>query len=132
MVPQLLHDGRTFSLRQAQEGLVPGEVAEEDAGEGELLPDQKAQLVTELVEGSFLPQPATPDAQHVDARLFGQAEELGIVFSPGPPWQSVYRHPVGPADEQGLAVDDKGPGGSCSSMDSKLDSAEAKGGDQGI
>ena len=65
-----IHFGSHFS-QEVRRGWI------EMAGEHEVLPDEQAALVAELVEVGGLVDPPAPDAEHVAVEFAGQIEHLG-------------------------------------------------------
>ena len=77
------------------------------AGHPEFLPDKYAQLIAQTVESVALLDAAAPEPQQIDAALTGVAQfGLGAAVAHS---QHRLRNPVGPPDEQPLAVDVKDP-----------------------
>ncbi len=78
------------------------------AGEDEILPDQDAIAVAQVVETILLVEPAAPDPQHVHmgrSRVPDQALQVGIADAGG---ERIGRDPVCTLDEDWDAVDDEG------------------------
>lgn len=74
-------------------------------GEREVLPDQQALLVGQLVEVVALVEVAAPDADQVDARRDRLVEAVGDPLPGDTGREAVVRYPVHPAYEEGLVVD---------------------------
>ena len=80
----------------------------EIAGEHEILPDQQAKTVAEIVEPVFLIEPAAPDADHVHIGLDRGAEKVFGLFPAGQRIKRIGGDPVGAAAEDFPAVDAEG------------------------
>ena len=77
------------------------------AGHPEFLPYKYAQFVAQAVESVALLDAAAPESQQVDAALTGVAQfGFGAAVAHS---QHRFGNPVGPPDEQPLAVDVKDP-----------------------
>ena len=83
------------------------------AAEHQILPDQDALAVAQLVEDLALVLAAAPDAQHVHVRAHRRADEVLVALRRLAGHQRVARYPVGSlaedvgaidADDEGLAV----------------------------
>ena len=75
------------------------------ASQPELLPDEDAKLVAQLVEVIGFGDATTPESKQVDARLLGVAKLC--VHSAVRIAQHTFRDPVGTADEDFFPVDVK-------------------------
>src|SRR5438067_10549604 len=71
----------------------------------ELLPDEYAHLIAEIVEIIGLINPAAPDAQHIHVRVADGFDELTIARACDARGKTVGRNPVAALGEDGHAVD---------------------------
>jgi len=78
------------------------------AGEHEVLPDEQAQLIAQLVEGIGLVDPAAPHAQHGGVALRGQPQPALVPPAVHPRGEGVRGYPVVSSTEQGHVVDLEG------------------------
>ena len=81
------------------------------AGEREVLPDQHAQLVAQVVEVVGLEDAAAPDPQQVDVGALGLVDPLSVPLAGHPRREAVVRDPVRAPDQDRLAVDPQAEGG---------------------
>ena len=96
-------------MQQTPEAFGARKVIEKHAGDGEFLPHEQPELVTQIIECLLFPAAAAPYTQEVDPGLPGLVQQRLVMAAPGPAPERVHRHPVGAAQEQRLAVDDQPP-----------------------
>ncbi|TLN05016.1 fructose 1,6-bisphosphatase, partial [bacterium] len=101
MVAELADDVFGLGPDVGPEGLVAGE---HGAGEHEVLPDDEAELVAEVVKLRRLVDAAAPDAEHVHVGLDGRAEQALILGPAEPAGKAVGRNPIRALGEKGHAV----------------------------
>ena len=111
IVPAPERDGRMALQPPNLMGDFPSHLSQElvrsgvhGAGEHEVVPDEKAQGVAEVIEAVLFELPAAPEADHVHIRIPGRCQQLPVPLRRLSFFRDVAGDPVGPQRLHGPAV----------------------------
>src|SRR5947209_17781421 len=104
MIPQTLYVIDSFLADIIEKLLIAGIHA---ASEHEILPNQNAQLVAEVVKVVALVNPAAPNTHHVHVCVMHGSKQLAILLLSDASRKTIRRNPITTFGEDRHTIDDK-------------------------